>query len=119
MRPRYIPHAGQATWGRVAALQFGQLMVATGVVFQAERRVRVLERDIFLLGTATMDSLSVLLGGPLLVGAWVRRQVRQQPLQRRPTRIQGLVLVVRFLVEAHPALRAQPGAVRTTQRPKW
>jgi len=53
-----MPQAGQATCGRVGALQLGQVTVATADVFHAERRVRVLARDIFLLGTATIDSLS-------------------------------------------------------------
>ena len=56
IRPRYIPQAGQAACGNFGALQFGHVTVAIGVVFHCERRERVLLRDIFLLGTATIFS---------------------------------------------------------------
>jgi hypothetical protein len=52
-RRRYVPHVGQATWGSLGSWHCGQLTRAGAVVFQFERRDRVLLRDILRLGTAT------------------------------------------------------------------
>jgi hypothetical protein len=52
-RRRYVPHVGQATWGSLGSWHCGQLTSVGAVVFQFERRDRVLLRDILRLGTAT------------------------------------------------------------------
>ena len=52
-RRRYEPHVGQATCGSLGSWHCGQLTRAGAVVFQFERRDRVLLRDILRLGTAT------------------------------------------------------------------
>ena len=45
--------------GCVGALHWGQVVTPTTVAFQLARRERVLERDIFRLGTATSVPLLV------------------------------------------------------------
>ena len=54
----YCPHSGQARCGRCLEPQAGLVQVTRdgAVAFQAERRCRVLLRDIFRFGTATMYS---------------------------------------------------------------
>ena len=52
-RRRYVPHVGQATCGSLGSWHCGQLTSEAAVVFQFERRDRVLLRDILRLGTAT------------------------------------------------------------------
>ena len=75
-------------WAR--ALQFGHVVVTTGVVFQFARRERVLERDIFRFGTATSVPLLVVLG----VG---------HTGQRRPSGIDHFMMVVRVVRQARSA----------------
>ena len=87
------PHAGLAQVTRVGA-----------VVFQAERRWRVLLRDIFRFGTAIVFSLSVLLG-LLEVG------------QGRPPRVgRRVVCVVGVIGQSCPTVGAQAGTVFLAQR---
>lgn len=59
IRPLYTPQDGQAWWLCLSALQLGQVVSGVADVFHCERRVRVFARDIFLLGTATANSLSL------------------------------------------------------------
>jgi hypothetical protein len=48
-----VPQVGQATCGSFGSWHCGQLTSAGALVFQFERRDRVLLRDILRLGTAT------------------------------------------------------------------
>jgi hypothetical protein len=48
-----VPHVGQAVCGSLRSWHCGQSTSAGAVVFQFERRDRVLLRDILRLGTAT------------------------------------------------------------------
>ena len=60
-RPRYCPQVGQAMCGGVSAPQarFGQVTSVGTLAFHCERRERVLLRDIFLFGTATIYLLLI------------------------------------------------------------
>src|SRR6478752_1870479 len=60
-RPRYCPQVAQTWCGGVIAphARFGQVTRVGALVFHCERRERVLLRDIFLFGTATIDLLLV------------------------------------------------------------
>jgi hypothetical protein len=52
-RRRYVPHVGQAVCGSLRSWHCGQSTSTGAVVFQFDRRDRVLLRDILRLGTAT------------------------------------------------------------------
>ena len=77
-----MPHDGQAWWGTVGCEQRGQVVRTAAVAFQLARRERVLEREVFRLGTAT--------SGPVLFGV-----VAQHRAKRRPSRVEHVVMVVR------------------------
>ena len=51
-RPLYVPHVGQARCGMCAEPQREQVAMAGAETFQVALRRRVLDRDIFFLGTA-------------------------------------------------------------------
>ena len=88
-----------------------QVTSVGAVVFQAERRWRVLLRDIFRFGTATV--LSYVGWCWLLVFGLGLGQLRQ----RRPPRIHRLVVrMVGVVREPGPALGAQSGTVVLAQR---
>ena len=53
-RPLYVPHTLQTTWGSFGEWHCWHATVATGVAFHCARRERVLLRDIFRFGTATV-----------------------------------------------------------------
>src|SRR4051794_17098801 len=73
-RAPYWPHSAQARCGRCLAPHAGLLQVTSegATAFHCERRWRVLLRDIFRFGTATMYSLSGPAGQVDLVGATSR-----------------------------------------------
>jgi hypothetical protein len=86
------------------------------VVFQFERRDRVLLRDILRLGTATSALLSVDgAGAPVLM---VVVALPAQLLQGRPPRVGRRIVPVAGtrVGERHAALGAQPGTVLPAQR---
>jgi len=58
-RPRYWPQVGHAWCGGVSAphARFGQTTRVGTLAFHCDLRERVLLRDIFLFGTATIDLL--------------------------------------------------------------
>jgi hypothetical protein len=77
--------------------------------FRCERRCRVLLRDIFRFGTATVLSY---VGGAVFV-----RLGLGQRTERRPPRVDRLVVpVVGVVREPGPTLGAQPGTVVSAQR---
>ncbi len=126
LRAPYCPQEGQARCGRCLAPHAGLAQVASAgtVAFHCERRWRVLLRDIFRFGTATV-SLSSTDGGlaglvvlVVLVVLVLRvLLVPRQALQGCPAWV-GLLLVtvVRVVREPGAALDAQPGAVLPAQR---
>ena len=87
---------GQALCGGVARLT---ALRARGQhrrgAFQFARRDRVLDRDVFRFGTAT--SVLFLVVRLLALG-------QGQPVQRGPPRVDHIVVVVRVVREASPAL---------------
>jgi hypothetical protein len=113
-----VPHDGQATCGCFSSRHCGHALSVVAVVFQFARRDRVLERDIFRFGTATSvlflcvgaraGGLATVFGCPALVEG--------EALQRRPPRVDDVVLVVRVVREACPAFGAQPRAVVPAHR---
>ena len=50
----YVPHVGQAVCEGRFSLQRAQVTRVGALAFHCERRLRVLERDILRLGTATV-----------------------------------------------------------------
>src|SRR6478672_279504 len=91
-RAPYWPHCGQARCGRCLLPHAGLAQVTRdgATAFHCERRWRVLLRDIFRFGTATVFSSSIGLG-PVL------RLVRVglgQPAQSRPPRVDRLVVTM-------------------------
>src|SRR5664279_5656195 len=103
------PHARLVHVARVGTL-----------VFHCERRARVLLRDIFLFGTATIRSpCRYSLAGPggfLPVRSLAVAGDESVP-QSGPAKIQYLMGMARFqFVEPLAALHAQAGAIRTADR---
>jgi hypothetical protein len=55
-RPAYHPQLPHTTWGTLAALQRGQTLRAGSFKVQADaRRLRLLDLEVFFLGTAIAD----------------------------------------------------------------
>ncbi len=98
--------------------RFGQVTRVGTVAFHCERRERVLLRDIFLFGTATIDLLLVTrrirqCGRSVLSGVFGIESVPQSG----PARVQYLMRMTGFeIIESLAALRAQARAVRPAQR---
>lgn len=133
-------------WGCFGSRQRGQLTSVGREAFHCERRVRVLLRDIFRFGTATSILLGhprAVAGGRLsghparCGGEGVLRSVTVpggtardrltgsllagvlcDPAERFPARVDAVAVTVigSGLGHLDPALRAQAGAVRDTQR---
>ena len=60
-RPWYQPQFPHTTWGRLTAPQRGQVLRAGVVILQAEaRRLRLLDLEVFFLGTAMVVPLQAL-----------------------------------------------------------
>ena len=102
----YWPHVPHARCGRCFAPQAGLAQVTSvgATAFHCERRCRVLLRDIFRFGTATVFSSLVLV-------------VFGELGQHGPAGIYGnLMCVVRIIGEPRPAIGTQSGTVRLAQR---
>ena len=91
---------GQATCGSFRSRHCWQRTSAGAVVFHCARRERVLLRDILRFGTATVSLL-------------LRVDRRDGVLQRSPSRVDSLVLVVGVVGEPRPQGRAEAAAVLT------
>src|SRR5918997_2913101 len=127
-RGPYWPQDGHAAWGRCLARQAGFAQVTnTGAdAFHAERRCRVLLRDIRLLGTATLSLLASPDPGVPEI-SFPRYEfacyivslpvATLKPTQGGPPWIEGrLVGVLGMVVQVRSALRTQSGAVGRAQR---
>jgi hypothetical protein len=50
----YVPQVGQAACGSLGARQLSHVAIVVAAAFHCDRRIRVLARDIFRFGTATV-----------------------------------------------------------------
>ena len=99
--------------------RFGQVTRVGTVVFHCERRERVLLRDIFLFGTATI-LFTPRHSGRALGGLECRAGGTESVPQSGPARVQYLMRMTGLeIIETFTALRAQPRAVRPAQRRQW
>ena len=122
----YCPHSGQARCGRCLAPHAGlaQFTSEGATAFHAERRCRVLLRDNFRFGTATVaPRVSVLLGVRVLcelVFGWCGSflvRVHDDGAQRCPPGVDRRVVpMLRVVREPRATLDTQARAVVPAQR---
>ena len=102
--------------GCLGAEHCGHEVSVVAVVFQFARRERVLEREVFLFGTAT--SVLFLLGARSLWSAEGLLVARRccDVLQRRPSWVKLVVVVRRIVCQVRPALGTQARTVTPAYR---
>ena len=91
--------------GCLGAEHCGHEVRVVGVAFQFARRERVLERDVFLFGTATSDPFLSGVGNLLAAGR------SRHLLQRRPSWVKLVMVVRRVVCQVRPTLGTQARTV--------
>ena len=103
----YVPQVGQAVCASFFSRQLVQVTIAAALVFHCERRLRVLEREVFRFGTATVHpNLCVLLS--LCIANGQRECRTGEPHKCRASRGVPLPLAV---VRRHEATEGGPAGV--------
>src|SRR5690606_7675171 len=120
-RAPYCPHSPHARCGRCLAPHAGLAQATSegATAFHCERRWRVLLRDIFRFGTATVISSCLGPYGHLLVrsGPTGSSVFVLQGREARPARVdRSLMTMVGVIRESRTTLGAQPGTVVLAER---